>query len=74
MKQNSLTAKDDEDIQYCDTNVLAAFDADGKSKDQVEDKNLNFVPYEKKDSNIDLMDFISKSDFTTVGGRDNSIY
>jgi hypothetical protein len=36
----------------------------------VKEVDLSFVPYEKP-KEVDLMDFISKSDFSTVGGKNN---
>ena len=66
MKKAEFTDKED-NVQYCDTNVLKQFDADGKAKNKTTDQNLEFVRYEKQES-VDLMDFISKSDFSTIGG------
>jgi len=33
------------DVQYCDANVLNAFDKDGNAKEQADNKDLDFQPY-----------------------------
>jgi hypothetical protein len=70
MKKQEYNDKD-EDVQYCDADVLKQFDADGKAKDSGASADLEFATYKKQES-MDLMDFISKSDFSTVGGQNNA--
>lgn len=70
MKKQEFTDKD-ENVQYVDADVLKQFDADGKAKNKGNDSNLEFTTYKKQES-MDLMDFISKSDFSTVGGMNNA--
>lgn len=68
MNRDKFKNKDaNEDKEYCDTDTLKQFDKDGKATGNVNTGDLDFVPYEKA-KDMDLMDFISKSDFTTVGG------
>lgn len=71
MKKAEYNDKD-EDVQYCDADVLKQFDADGKAKDAGASADLEFATYKKQES-MDLMDFISKSDFSTVGGKNNAM-
>jgi hypothetical protein len=63
MKQNKYTDKDDQEV-YFDCNILEKFD-----------ENHEFDKFDEskpKDKNIDLMDFISNCDFSSVGGVNNS--
>lgn len=39
--------------------------------EKLKEVNLKATNELKPDSNLDLMDFISKSDFSTVGGKNN---
>jgi len=68
MKKDKFKADENENKEYCDADILKNFDKDGKLKKGGEEVDLNFTPYEKT-KEVDLMDFISKSDFTTVGGK-----
>jgi hypothetical protein len=73
MNRDKFKNKDaNEDKEYCDTDTLKQFDKDGKAAGKVQAGDLNFTPYEKV-KDMDLMDFISKSDFTTVGGMNNAV-
>lgn len=63
MNRDNYTAKDDEEV-YFDCNVLEKFDEKMHEFDKIDDS--------KKDTTVDLMDFISKSDFTSVGGVNNA--
>lgn len=73
MNRDKFKNKDaNEDKEYCDTDTLKQFDKDGKAAVNVNTGDLNFTPYEKA-KEVDLMDFISKSDFTTVGGQNNAM-
>ena len=65
MNRDNYSVKDDEEV-YFDCSILEKFDDQGKHEFDQVDKN-------KKDAPIDLMDFISKSDFTSVGGNNNAI-
>jgi len=60
MNRDHYSAKDDEEV-YFDCNVLEKFDENQHEFDKIDEKK-------KADTNIDLMDFISKADFTSVGG------
>jgi hypothetical protein len=62
MKQGKYTEKDDQEI-YFDCTILEKFDEKMHEFDKAEPK---------KDTNIDIMDFISKSDFSSVGGNNNA--
>jgi hypothetical protein len=64
MNQGKYTAKDDEEI-YFDCTILEKFDEKMHEFDKFDDNK-------KKDGNVDIMDFISKSDFSSVGGVNNS--
>jgi len=72
MNRNQFKNKDaNDEKEYCDTDTLKMFDKDGKASKNAAAGDLNFTPYEKA-KEVDLMDFISKSDFTTVGGINNA--
>lgn len=64
MKQGKYTDKDDAEV-YFDCNVLEKFDEKMHEFDK-------FDASKTKDKSIDLMDFISTCDFTSVGGANNS--
>ena len=66
MNRDGYTAKDDEEI-YFDCNVLETVDG-SMAKREFD----NVAPNAKKDKPIDLMDFISQSDFSSVGGVNNA--
>ena len=64
MNRDHYSAKDDEEV-YFDCNVLEKFDENQHEFDKIDDSK-------KADTNIDLMDFISRADFTSVGGQNNA--
>ena len=63
MNRDNYTAKDDEEV-YFDCNVLEKFDEKMHEFDK-------FDASKKQEPSLDLMDFISKSDFTSIGGVNN---
>ena len=72
MNSKVFDGKDD-DVQYCDADVLNAFDKDGNAVNSGDAKELEFDKYIAPASGTgDLMDFINKSDFSTVGGQNNA--
>lgn len=64
MNRDNYSVKDDEEV-YFDCTILEKFDEKMHEFSKTTDNT-------KKDMPIDLMDFISKSDFTSVGGLDNT--
>lgn len=64
MNKGKYTDKDDQEV-YFDCNVLEKFDEKMHEFDKFDESK-------PKDKNIDLMDFISTCDFSSVGGANNS--
>ena len=62
MNRDNYSVKDDEEV-YFDCKLLEKFDEKEHKFDSVS---------AKKDAPVDIMDFISKSDFTSVGGLNNT--
>lgn len=63
MNRDAFGAKDVNEDVYFDGDVLEKLNKQKAANGKTEEM--------KDDNNIDLMDFISKSDFSTVGGINN---